>query len=327
MTPEGLLTSAAIAAGVAAVAGAGGGGGEEATAEPEEGQLRLEPIEHPIKFDGKNRWKRSWRDFLGLNRRRTLSMPERALRRLGKEVAELKDDQIKSRADLQAALNSTNLINFALLRALGVDTTDLMAAVTGQVSPTPATEATPASIATEGVVAPDKRAKDDAAPPAAAAVPAAASAPAAVAAAPAIAAPPEGLVGEELLAWYRDNYNRISAIVAAAPMPGNEAPAVEAEEEEPDPIELALAAAAGTAEGVDLGPEGEEEPDLVAAALNSAAAPVTTATIELVAGKGIRRRKSAGPTGAAGRKNVRMVKSTLLGGALIPADDRKACGW
>jgi hypothetical protein len=75
LTPEGLITTAAMSLGVAKPAGDSGGGGTEEM--PVEGELRAKPKR-------RNRWVRKLKDGLGLNRKP--SILERRVKRLEKEM-------------------------------------------------------------------------------------------------------------------------------------------------------------------------------------------------------------------------------------------------
>ncbi|MDH3729577.1 MAG: hypothetical protein OES13_00425 [Acidimicrobiia bacterium] len=142
LTPEGLITSAAMSLGLAAPAGVGGGGSEE----PVEGELRA-----PNK---RNRWLRRLKEMAGLNAQP--SMIERRLKRLEKEF----DVTMKKTNREVMAINRQLLAIIANDR--GIDMASLGLAPEEEATPAVATP--PADVATAAVVATEpKRAKDEAA--------------------------------------------------------------------------------------------------------------------------------------------------------------------
>lgn len=245
----------------------------------------------PIKFTGRNRWVQKLKGYLGMEQ--TPSVESRRMNRLEKEVGELN----KANRDLMEIIRNQNQM---IARALGVelqpmtrDSEEDDTAGAGMAADA-AAAATAGEEASATPPAPDKRRAKGDDPPATTAV----ETPAADA---------ETEEGDELSDDERAELEQLRARVA----------------------ELEGSAAA---EGADLGPEAAGELE-AASSQPPATSPLPTGVDPAKRGKIIRpiqRKRTSRAPATAGTKATaggHMVRSSILGGAMICEEDRKALGW
>ena len=299
LIPEGmdqaaLMRAAAIQAGIIKI-GRGAGGEEAGEGEPEK----------RFKFRGSNRWWEHFRNRLNLNREKTPQ--EKAQERL-RERMQAVETGMKSKDDTIRLLMAQNRM---YARQLGFDVSALDGlggdAVAAAPAPAPAEGAeTGAAIGTVDGGDEGKRGRKDEA-------------------AAAVADPPATETDEEKMARLEAENARYHEIFSAGAVMAGVPVAGEATEEQQ--VSDILPVMPGTpAAAVASGLLVSEQPAPPEGVVLMNAQPAAALAVPGKRTKTPGQRKSIAPTGLP-TQSVRVVKSTILGGAYIPAEDRTALGW